>query len=135
MILATTLIHGAATLAGVSVLREHYRQRHRRSLPPSSLHDTLVVALFVLWMFLATIAEVWLWAGLYRHLGALSTLEEALYFSTVTYSTLGYGDIVLDKTWRLLASFQAANGLFLFGWSTALVFLVVHRLFAQRDGN
>jgi hypothetical protein len=79
-------------------------------------------------MFLAMIVEVWLWAGLYLVIGALETLEEALYFSTVTFSTLGYGDVVLDNSWRLLGSFEAANGLFLFGWSTALVFAVIQRL-------
>ena len=46
----------------------------------------------------------------------------------MTLSTLGYGDIVLNTRWRLLASFEAANGLFLFGWSTALIFAVVQRL-------
>lgn len=125
MILATTVVHGLATLAGVQMLKGHYLAR---TAAPSSLHDTCVIAVFVLWLFFATIAEIWLWAGLFMLLGALGTLEEALYFSTVTFSTLGYGDIVLDKQWRLLASFAAANGLFLFGWSTALVFAVVQRV-------
>ncbi len=125
MILATTVVHGLATFVGVRTVLIHYAPRTAK---PSSLHDTYVVAAFVLWLFLATIAEIWLWAGLFRHLGAIGTLEEALYFSTVTFSTLGYGDIVLDKSWRLQASFEAANGLFLFGWSTALVFAVVQRL-------
>jgi len=132
MILATTLIHGLATLAGVSLLQKHYKNQ---PMPRSGLHDTIVVAAFVLWLFLATIAEVWLWAGLYLSLGAIETLEEALYFSTVTFSTVGYGDVVLDKSWRLLGSFEAANGLFLFGWSTALVFVVVQRLHVVRTGN
>lgn len=125
MILATTVIHGFATFAGVRLLRSHYGKRQG---PPSTLHDTYSVALLVLWLFLATVVEIWLWAGLFIVLGAIDTLEEALYFSTVTFSTLGYGDVVLDTTWRLLASFEAANGLFLFGWSTALLFGVVQRL-------
>lgn len=125
MILATTVIHGFATLTGARMLRRHYRKRQG---PPSTLHDTYSVALLVLWLFLATVIEIWLWAGLFVGLGAIETLEEALYFSTVTFSTLGYGDIVLDSTWRLLASFEAVNGLFLFGWSTALVFAVVRGL-------
>ena len=125
MILATTMLHGLASLIGVRLLKGHYLAAER---PPSSLHDTIVVAVFVLWLFLAMIAEVWLWAGLFLYLGALGTLEESLYFATVTFSTLGYGDVVLDKSWRLLGSFAAANGLFLFGWSTALVFVVVQRL-------
>lgn len=125
MILVTTVVHGIASLAGVRLLRGHYLTREGMS---SGLHDTVVVSVFVLWLFLASIIEIWLWAGLFLYLGALGTLEEALYFATVTFSTLGYGDIVLDKSWRLLASFASANGLFLFGWSTALVFAVVQRL-------
>lgn len=58
------------------------------------------------------------------------TLEEALYFSTVTLTTLGYGDITLDEQWRLFASLEAANGIILFGWSTALIFAVVQRIVA-----
>lgn len=125
MILATTVIHGFGTLVAVRMLRSHYGKRKG---PPSTLHDTYSVARLVLWLFLATVVEIWLWAGLFIGLGAIETLEEALYFSTVTFSTLGYGDVVLDSRWRLLASFEAANGLFLFGWSTALVFAVVQRL-------
>jgi hypothetical protein len=125
MILATTVIHGFAAFTGVRMLRSHYGKRRG---PPSTLHDTYTVALLVLWLFLAKVVEIWLWAGLFIGLGAIDTLEEALYFSTVTFSTLGYGDIVLDTRWRLLASFAAANGLFLFGWSTALIFAVVQRL-------
>ena len=52
------------------------------------------------------------------------TVEAAAYFSTVAFTTLGYGDIILAPPFRLLSAFQAANGLFLFGWSTALVFAV-----------
>lgn len=132
LILATTVIHGLTTLLGVFMLRRHYE---RLDAPASSLHDTIVVAAFVLWLFLATVVEVWLWAAVYLHLGALRTLEEALYFSTVTFSTLGYGDIILDESWRLLGSFEAANGLFLFGWSTALVFTVVQRLHILRSSK
>ena len=132
MVLTTTLIHGVATLAGVSIMQGHYQ--HRQT-PRSSWYDTFVVAAFVLWLFLATIIEVWLWAGVYLFLGAIDTLEEALYFSTVTFSTLGYGDVVLDRSWRLLGSFEAANGLFLFGWSTALVFVVVQCLHVVRSNS
>jgi len=125
MIGATTVIHATASLAGIKALKYHYRDRRPAR---ATFHDNCVVAVFVLWLFLAAIAEIWLWAGLFIWLGAFTTLEEALYFSTVTFSTLGYGDVVLDSSWRLLAAFEAANGLFLFGWSTALVFAVVQRL-------
>jgi hypothetical protein len=44
----------------------------------------------------------------------------------VSFTTLGYGDIVLGEGWRLLASFEAANGIILFGWTTALIFAFIH---------
>jgi Ion channel len=49
-----------------------------------------------------------------------------------TFTTLGYGDITLDKDWRLLSSFEAANGLLMFGWSTALVFTAVQWIYRMR---
>ena len=57
----------------------------------------------------------------------LMTFEEAVYFSLVTFTTLGYGDIVLDEKWRILSGMAALNGILLVGWSTALLFTVVQR--------
>ena len=63
------------------------------------------------------------------HLGVLQNLETALYFSMVTYTTLGYGDITLDEQWRLLSAFQAVNGLVIAGWSTALLFALIQKIY------
>lgn len=57
----------------------------------------------------------------------LKSFEEALYFSIVTFTTLGYGDITLGAPWRLLSGAEALNGILLAGWSTALLFTVVQR--------
>ena len=70
-----------------------------------------------------------LWGILYLSAGAIEGVEKAFYFSMVTYTSLGYGDVVLEKPWRLLASFQAANGVIVFGWTTALIFAAVHRVY------
>ena len=121
MIIATTVIQGGFTIAGVTMLRRRISQK----VTKSKLQSTLTLALFVLWLFVATILEVWAWATLYRVLGAVESLEKAAYFSTVTFTTLGYGDITLDEQWRLLSSFEGANGLLMFGWSTALIFAAV----------
>jgi hypothetical protein len=128
MIVVTTLIQGIFTMLGIERLRDHLERRTTKSL----VRSTLKLAVFVLWLFLATILEVWTWAMLYLALGALGTLEQAVYFSTVTFTTLGFGDITLDENWRLLSSFEGANGLLMFGWSTALIFAAVQWVYAGR---
>jgi len=131
MVIVTTMIHAGFMMAGIGGLRIRLRD-HRLAIV--SWRAAIVLSLFVLWMFLASIVEVWSWSALYLMLGVFGTVEEATYFSTVTFTALGYGDIVLAPPFRLLAAFQAANGLFLFGWSTALVFAVVHWIY-QGDRN
>ena len=64
------------------------------------------------------------WDGL----AALGDFEAALYFSTASFTTLGYGDVVLDHRWRLLGAIEGANGLLLFGWSTAFLISVTGRM-------
>ena len=61
--------------------------------------------------------------------------EDALYFSMVTFTTVGYGDVILDERWRLLAAFEAANGIIIFGLTTAVVVAVVQSVyFANTSG-
>jgi hypothetical protein len=69
------------------------------------------------------------WAGIYLLVGAVEKLEAALYFSLVTFTTLGYGDVLLDERWRLMAAFEAANGIIIFGLTTAVVVAVVQRVY------
>jgi voltage-gated potassium channel Kch len=88
---------------------------------------SLIAALVVL-MFYAALLEITIWAATYLLVGAMSAFEPALYFSTVTFTTLGYGDITLNESWRLLASFEAANGIIMFGWTTALIFAFIQRI-------
>jgi len=88
----------------------------------------------VLGVFCSHIVQIWLWAALYLFVRALPDFETALYFSTVTFTTLGYGDIVLDKGWRLVSAFQAANGYILFGCSTAFIFEVISKLYTREGG-
>ena len=128
MVIFTTIIQSAFTVAGVRGLRRRVSKEFTKSL----WRSTLMLALFVLWLFLATILEVSTWAVLYLALDAVRTLEEAAYFSMETFTTLGYGDITLDKDWRLLSSFEAANGLLMFGWSTALIFAAVQWIYRTR---
>lgn len=87
----------------------------------------LVVA--VLGTFVAHIVQIWLWAGFYLYIDVVADFEEALYFSTSSFTTVGFGDIYLDKDWRLVSAFQSANGFILFGWSTAFIFEAMSKLY------
>lgn len=87
----------------------------------------LVVA--VLGTFIAHIIQIWIWALFYLYIDVVSDLEEALYFATSSFTTVGFGDIYLEKDWRLVSSFQSANGFILFGWSTAFIFEVMSKLY------
>ncbi|MEZ5199484.1 MAG: potassium channel family protein [Bacteroidales bacterium] len=83
-------------------------------------------------MLCASLIEALFWAITYMMLGAVEVFENALYFSIVTYTTLGYGDITLTENYRLLASLQAANGIIIFGWSTAITMAVVQKLYFKK---
>lgn len=128
LVFATTVVHAGCTAGALRSLRGLRPQRWRSS--PSFI-ATMLIATLVLLMFLVSVLESFLWAGAYLYAGAIEGLEQALYFSIVTYTTLGYGDITLDQEWRLLASLQAANGIIMFGWSTAaIVIATVQSLYA-----
>jgi hypothetical protein len=74
--------------------------------------------------------EAFLWALLYLVLPAqagLKNLHEAFYFSLVTFTTLGYGDITLNSRWQLLAGIEGMVGIVVFGLSTAILFAVIQR--------
>lgn len=79
----------------------------------------VAVVATVLFLFLILTVEVWLWAAVYSMSGIFSDFQEALYFSTVTFSTLGYGDLTPPHAWRLFCSLEGINGFLLIGWSTA----------------
>ncbi|SNR53806.1 two pore domain potassium channel family protein [Paracoccus sediminis] len=65
--------------------------------------------------------SVWLWAAAFHLLGVFSDFEEAMYFTLVTFTTLGYGDVLMPLEWRILGGLAAANGLLTFGLMTALM--------------
>ena len=128
LMVITTGIHASGMLLVVRVvLQDEAQTRHRKQ----RMH-LFSVAGVVLLMFLVSVIEVLVWSVTYLWLGAVEGLEKATYFSMVTFTTLGYGEIVLDEQWRLLASFEAANGIIMFGWTTAIVLAVVQRIYFNK---
>lgn len=79
---------------------------------------TIAMVTTVLGLFLIHTVQIWLWAVVFDRIGAITGLEDALYFSTANFSTVG-SDLAPDPTWRLLASLEGINGFILIGWSIA----------------
>jgi hypothetical protein len=91
-----------------------------------------IAALAALVLFFATLLHAAAGATTYVVVDAIQDFETALYFSTVTFTSLGYADITLAENWRLLAAFEAANDCIMFGWTTALVVALVHSFFNRK---
>ena len=84
------------------------------------------------WMVLFHLVEITGWALLYVQTQAMPDLPSALYFSAVTYTTTGYGDLVLPTEWRMVGAVEALTGILMCGWSTGFFFAVVSRTLTAR---
>ena len=88
---------------------------------PRHIKSAFFVTAATLWIMLAHSISVWLWAFAFLQIEVFTELEPALYFSVVSLTTLGFGDVLLPTEWRLLSGLCAANGLLIFGLSTAFL--------------
>lgn len=122
MIVATTVTHLIFLTALTWVM-------HKRKVGEGDDADTddhilrpsLVIVMVVLGLFFAHAVEILMYAGLYHFLDIFDTFETALYFSTGTFTTVGFGEVVAGPDWRLLTAIESANGFILIGWSTAFL--------------
>lgn len=86
------------------------------------------ILLVVIGLFGLHSIQIWIYAFVYIWLGEFQTVEAALYFSTSTFTTVGFGDITLKDEWRMLSAAESANGFLLIGWSTAFLVAVTARV-------
>jgi voltage-gated potassium channel len=92
---------------------------------------TATLTLVVLSLLLLHLMEVGLWAAYYHHKDCFPDLRTSVYFSLVTYATVGYGDIVLNEQYRLLGGIEALAGVLMMSWSTAMLIGSVQRVYSQ----
>jgi hypothetical protein len=85
------------------------------------------------WIVVMHLIEVVVWAAAYTGVGAMPDVQTAFYFSIVTYTTTGYGDLVLPEPWRVLGGIEALTGILMCGWSTGFFFAVLSRMYEARD--
>jgi hypothetical protein len=109
--------------------------RHERRLGHAGAHfwnDVAIVAVTISFAFAAHLIEIALWALLFMMCGEFSAFGNAFDHSAVNYTSLGYGDVLMTPSWRFLGPLEAANGLLMFGVSTAMIFAVIQRLLLTR---
>lgn len=126
MVVLTVAVHLIGLTGLIAAMR--WREDHVHHADASWRQMMLIMGV-VLALFLLHAIQIWLYAVLYWGvLDAFTSFEEALYYSTVTFTTVGYGDVVLDGRWRMVGAVESANGFLLLGWSTAFLIQVVARL-------
>ncbi len=114
----TVVIHVAFTAAAEWGLKREHIWPGRRA---GTIRFVVVAVSMTLWLLASITVSVWLWAFCLLWFDVFHDVETSLYFATVSFTTLGYGDIVLGKDWRVLSGLAAGNGLLIFGLTTAVM--------------
>jgi hypothetical protein len=132
LVFVTVLVHALAT---TGVLAWLYSPTGLSTVRGGHVSRILAIGGVVFVLSIVSVLESGVWAAFYLAVGAISDVNEALYFSLVTFTTLGYGDVTLSEEWRLVGAFQAANGIIIFGWTTALIVALLQHLSANLESQ
>ena len=125
LMLVTTFVHGLGLVAIHKVLglsQEHLEERD------FDFGAIALMAAIAMGMFVLHTLEIWIFAVFYMAVGAIGSLEEALYYSASAYATLGRTIEAFPDEWRLLGSIEALIGFLMIGWSTAFIVRKVNQL-------
>jgi len=123
------LLHVAGILLMAEWLLQH-RQYFERS--GARIHFSILMMALISGIMLLHVAESSMWAVFYCTSELFPDFETSLYFSLVSYTAIGYGDVVLPQNWRLLGAIQGVSGVLLCGLSTAFIFAVMNAMFKAR---
>jgi hypothetical protein len=123
------VIHTSVLLVFAKWMLRHLAESQRRL----TKHGVLLILVFFIVIVLHML-ETALWASFYYWQSLFPDFETSLYFSLTSYTTIGFGDVVLPQKWRLLGAMEGISGVLLCGLSTAFIFAVVNLLFRLRTG-
>ena len=117
----------------VLLLMMHMLIRRMAKLPDSNglLYQTRALGALVFVLFFGHLLQFATWAALFVYLGEFGAFATAFYHSSVNFTSLGYGDIVMSERWRLLGGLEAANGVLMFGLSAGVLLSMMNRMFAR----
>lgn len=133
MIALCVIIHGMGLFTIQRLVSGDSMKAKVEQLRPLSITGASFTLLAVFALILLHFVEIWLFAFLYDYLGALHSFAEALYFSTISYATIGYSDASIHNEWRMVAATEGVLGVILLGWSTAFFVRILGRLEGQHD--
>jgi Ion channel len=126
----TIIVHALVLYAIIEAVRRYLSLGRAGAF----LRDLTLVMSAILLSLAGHFIEIALWALSFVLCGEFSNFAAALYYSAATYTTVGDSTIVISARWRLLGPLEAADGMLMFGVTTAMIFAVIHRLVQIRDG-
>lgn len=132
MLVICSLVQVFGSVWAVTLANRFYQRRGSRIWVKTI---TVAITTTMLMLMLTAIVQVALWAVLLNQSGQLPDFTTAFYFSSVNFSTLGYGDIMLTDTWRLAGPQEALNGMLMFGVSGATAYAVFNRIFFEQENQ
>ena len=125
----TIIIHALALMAIVHFVR---LERRLGRAGVRFWRDAAIVAGVTLLALAAHLVEITAWALVFALCGEFSDFAAAFYHSAGNYTTLGDSSVVISARWRLLGPLEAADGMLMFGVSTAMIFAIIQRLIQTR---
>ena len=131
MVVICVMIHGLGLFSLNRAVRTEASVERLQRIDPLSLRGAAFTLSVVLAIIVLHGIEIWAFTFVYLVVGAIPSLEDALYFSTISYSTVGYNDTHIAPDWRLLGAFESILGMILLGWSTSFFFRMLGRIDAH----
>jgi hypothetical protein len=129
VVAATVAIHSGGTL-GILWCLQRYQSTAERHF--GYMQNTAALTCLVILLLCLHAAEVGCWAAVYDASHCFPDYATAVYFSLETYSTVGYGDVVLNKEWRVLGGLEALTGMLMVSWSTVLLLGACGWIYSRR---
>jgi voltage-gated potassium channel len=124
----TVLMHAAGTQLATRRMTRLWAARKDR---PGRLRAELLIIRLVSILLLLHLAEALVWAAFFQLAGLFPEFEAAAYYSLTSYTTVGYGDLLLPAPWRLLGPLEAAVGILMLGWSTGVLVAVLGKVYSE----
>ena len=132
MVLLTVILHGGGLLVLGRLMEWRERSTGQSRVNPTSIEGAIVAVLSALGLLALHGVEIWLYALLFRMIGAVEPMRDAIYFSTIAYASIGFSDAAMAPEWKLLGALEGINGALLLGWSVAFFVTLMTRFLPAR---